>query len=399
MSFRSPRVLYVAHVPPDGESGARVRCRQVLRALQEIGKVEMVFLNLEMRNLFSVGKPGCILAHEFAVQQPSIGIAGKIRRSLDPRTDYPNGWGVGQDALRRVHHSLEQFDLIWFFNSSTADMFPDCAWPRSVVDVDDIPSSYFRTSLRLKNGLVHNVNALRRLFLWQRREKRFGDRFTVLTVCSEEDKQYLTRMGVTAPIHVVPNGFERPRVEPLRDPAIPPRVGFIGTFEYSPNREGIEWFVRECWPRIKRQVPGARLRLVGSGSDDIHLKAAGSDIDGLGWVPDPTEELQTWSVMVVPILSGAGTRVKIAHGLSRKCPIVSTGLGAFGYGVEDGCEMYIRDSASSFADACVSALTRPEEAAQMAERGWSRFVESWTWEATRPLVWAAAEDCLRRNSR
>jgi glycosyltransferase involved in cell wall biosynthesis len=251
----------------------------------------------------------------------------------------------------------------------------------------------------LKNGLVHNVNALRRLFLWQRREKRFGDRFTVLTVCSEEDKQYLTRMGVTAPIHVVPNGFERPRVEPLRDPAIPPRVGFIGTFEYSPNREGIEWFVRECWPRIKRQVPGARLRLVGSGSDDIHLKAAGSDIDGLGWVPDPTEELQTWSVMVVPILSGAGTRVKIAHGLSRKCPIVSTGLGAFGYGVEDGCEMYIRDSASSFADACVSALTRPEEAAQMAERGWSRFVESWTWEATRPLVWAAAEDCLRRNSR
>jgi hypothetical protein len=50
---------------------------------------------------------------------------------------------------------------------------------------------------------------------------------------------------------------------------------------------------------------------------------------------------QTWSAMIVPIRVGGGTRVKIAQALSRKCPVVSTSLGAFGYNVIDRGEILI----------------------------------------------------------
>jgi polysaccharide biosynthesis protein PslH len=125
-----------------------------------------------------------------------------------------------------------------------------------MVDIDDVRSTYELAALRI-GGPLDRLKALRELFRWRRREKLLGARFNVLTVCSEHDRDYLRRMGVDAPIHVVPNGFEKPRVEPLRRPVTPPRIGFVGAFDYLPNREGVSWFLRsaglgssaKCWTR------------------------------------------------------------------------------------------------------------------------------------------------------
>jgi hypothetical protein len=55
-------------------------------------------------------------------------------------------------------------------------------------------------------------------------------------------------------------------------------------------------------------------------------------------------------------------------GFSQKCPMVSTSLGADGYRVRSGCEMYLADSAEAFADDCIRLIREPEKAGQMAER-------------------------------
>ena len=155
--------------------------------------------------------------------------------------------------------------------------------------------------------------------------------------------------------------------------------------------------MKECWPRIKREVPDVRLRVAGRYSDGP-LKPLGPDVDALGWVEDIDAEMATWSAMVVPILLGAGTRIKIALGFSRKCPMVSTSLGAYGYDIRDGEGMFLADGPEAFAGACVRLIQRPEEAVKMAERAYRKFLENWTWEAIQPSIWTAAEDCLRRSA-
>ena len=397
---KSPRILYVSSEwPAEGAFGGALRSSSMLRALQQMGTVEVLVLDDETRNtdFISERSKGYTVAGTLEVSlRPNESLIERIRWTLDPRSDYPIGCGVGQGALQSVLHSLDEFDLIWFFQLRSPDAFPNKAWRRSVVDIDNIPSMYERATLQKGCGTLDRFLALRRLLSWRRREKWLGDRFDVLAVCSEEDRKYLRHIGIKVPIHVIPNGFERPLVEPVRSPATPPRIGFIGLFEYSPNREGIRWFVNDCWPRIKYEVPEARLRLVGQDSDGP-LKPHGADIDGLGWVANPSDEMRTWSAMVVPLHVGAGTRIKIAHGFSQKCPIVSTTLGAYGYGAIDGREMYLADSAEAFSKACIRAIREPERAAQMAERAWRQFTERWTWDAIRPRVWAAAEECLRLN--
>ena len=359
----------------------------------------MAILDKDKRTEDPIAETGCEFPVAYAMDvkpRPNKGLIEKLRWTFDPRTDYPHGCGVGDEAAQRVLRGVKDFDLVWFFRLRSPDMFPNSAWRRSVVDVDDLPSTYEHATLRVGEGPHERLSALRRLIAWQRREKLLGDRFTVLTVCSEGDKKRLNKLGVEAPIYVIPNGFEKPQTEPLRIPAAPARIGFVGLFDFFPNRDAIQWFVKQCWPLIKHRVPDARLRLVGQDSNGF-LQQFGPDIDLLGWLPNTSDEIKTWSAMVVPIRVGAGTRIKIAHGFSQKCPIVSTSFGAYGYEVADGRELYLADSAEAFSDACIKAIREPEETAQMAERAWSKFLENWTWDAIRPQVWAAAEDCLRRN--
>lgn len=394
----SPRILYITPFWPGGrEIGARVRSVSVLRALREIGTVEVIVLDDEKATSTAIATPACELNGADGIEverRPNKGLSEKLRWTLDPRSPYPNGCSLSAESLRRVLGNLEAFDLVWFFKLRSPDMFPSIAWKGSVVDVDDVPSTYERAKLRAARGLRERLLACRNLFTWRRREKLLGERFTVLSVCSQEDREYLERLRVKASIHVIPNGYDKPCVEPVRSPADPPRIGFIGLFDYFPNLEGLHWFVSRCWPRIKRQVPGARLRLVGPGSDGPS-KPLLPDVEGLGWIADPAKEIRSWSVMVVPIRTGAGTRVKVAQAFSQKCPLVSTSLGAFGYGPMDGQNMYLADSVEAFSDACIKAIRDPERATQMAERAWHEFLEKWTWDAVSPRVWAAAEDCLR----
>jgi glycosyltransferase involved in cell wall biosynthesis len=149
---------------------------------------------------------------------------------------------------------------------------------------------------------------------------------------------------------------------------------------------------------VKRDVPGARLRLVGKDSD-APWKPEASDVQALGYLTDPADEIATWSAMIVPVLHGAGTRVKIADGFSRKCPVVSTYLGAYGYDVRNGRELLLADDPREFAAACVAFIRDRTAARAITERAYKAFLEKWTWDAVAPRVCAAAKDALRLNSR
>jgi len=384
----------------DSSSASEVRSAQIQNALEQIGHVATLVLDDADDvpcNATSVASELKNVPRLRVRSQPPHNVRAKLNWIFNSRSQWPHGVAAERGALDRLLEMQKAFDLIWFFKFRSANFFPRWNWPSSVVDIDDVPSTFEKSVLRTTRSVSKRVSTSVRVWSWRRREKLIGERFSVITVCSEEDKQYLRNLGVDAPIHVVANGFNQPNVPPTRTPSNPPRIGFIGVFDHGPNLEGIRWFVKECWPRIKTQVPDARLRLVGRFSDGP-LKPEGIDIDALGWMADPTSEIGTWSSMIVPVHLGAGTRGKIAHAFSLKCPVVSTPLGAHGYDAHDGVEMFLADSGDAFAEACVRTVRQPVLAAAVAERAWQRFLERWTWDAIRPHVWAAVDQCLRMKT-
>jgi len=317
-------------------------------------------------------------------------VCNKFRRAFDTRFLDVHGYACTAEDRTRIDALVDRYDLVWILNSRTPNIIQRWFWPHSHLDIDDIPSTYLRTVAQNGTGIVKRLKSGLQQRLMHRRELRIPERFSSVSVCSNEDKAYLANDR----IHVIPNGFERPASDPPRHPAPQsPRLGFIGLYSYAPNLDGIRWFLAECWPSIRLAVPGIRLRLIGRETDGP-LRPSDPDVDALGWVQNPTQEIATWSAMIVPIRFGGGTRIKIAEAFSRKCPAVSTHLGAFGYGVENGEHLLLADSAREFSNACVTLLHNPAQGLRLAENAWSAFLKQWTWDAIATKVRSAANASL-----
>lgn len=398
MNNRSLRILYVTSCwPCDKSHGSQLRALHIGRALQYFGRPSLVVAGahpIESEVRTKTAAEYDIAGEINVLPCPHRGLTFRAASILNPNFTNIHGVAAGAADEAWLADFQKQFDLTWFFNLRTANYFAKACWRGSVVDVNDLPSTMERSRLRTGLNLGSRLKSTLRLWELCQHERRLRRRFDVLAVCSEADRRML---GNRPGIHVIPNGVSKPVSLPERKPSQPPRIGFMGLYSYEPNLDGVRWFIRHCWDSVKAEIPGVRLRLVGEASDGP-LKPDDSSVDGLGWVERPEAEIASWSLMIVPIRFGGGTRVKVADAFSKKCPLVSTRFGALGYDVQHGRELLLADDPDEFAAACVSLITGPQAASAMAERAYRKCLEQWTWEAIAPRVWETVEECLRLNS-
>lgn len=236
----------------------------------------------------------------------------------------------------------------------------------------------------------------RRAFSWKRHERLCLERFDLLTVCKEAD---LGAFGDPSRVRVVPNGFQPPESFTPPGGRRGDRLGMIGDFNYLPNHDGLRWFMREVWRQVRARVPTAELRLIGKGSEAIATEFSGVGVVGLGFVPDVAKEIGTWSCMIVPTRLGGGTHLKVAEGLARRVPIVTTTHGSRGYQLVPGEQAFVTDDPGSYARACVTLLSDSSVRERVSEAGWKLFNDHYSWDSIQPAVERVVADCLSRKHR
>jgi polysaccharide biosynthesis protein PslH len=393
------KILYISqHLPWKKSCGSEMRAFFIRQALEAIGNVHMVVAHPERLSECEQKRLEDLPAiHYMNIHRvPSGGIVKKARWVFDPMIPHPHGNGVDLENDLLVRLEAQKYDLVWFNKLRTANSFSTWSWPHSVVDIDDVPSTFEYSIMRSSCNPIQKLFSGVRHISWRRREGLLDRRFSVLAVCSDDDRSYLEKMNMIAPIHVIPNGAELPLRLAPRNPSFPPRIGFVGLLDYFPNREGLNWFLKSCWPLIRRHAPETRLRIAGKGGETI-VNGNSGEIDSLGYVHDLEAEIATWSAMIVPIRIGGGTREKIAYGFGLRCPIVSTSLGASGYDIQSGEEILLADAARDFADSCIKIIRHQVDVFDLTEKAHQKFLLNWNWDAISRRVWAAAEDCFRLN--
>lgn len=396
MSSPRPKILYLTpHWPHAPSYGSQIRALHIGRLLQQCGDVQLVlFQRPGSREYPGLDATRAEFGSEVILQVARKRIEGlreRLRHELDPWFINTDGWIPAAGEAERLQQLIAGHDLVWIHGLFTADNMGLARCRKAVLDIDDIFSQYYGSALRHSNTWTQRLRNARHLWLWKRRERILLQRFGVITVCSDDDRRYL---GGDARLHTVPNGYGMSAEEPLeRNLAEPPRIGFVGTLKYPPNRDGMRWFAEHVWPRIKQAHPSVRLRLVGAATDSL-AGSFGQDVDGLGWVDDPAAEFATWNLSIVPVQVGGGTRIKIAEAFSRKCPVVATSWGAFGYDVKSGEELLLADGPEEFSRACLSLLQDTDAAQRMADCAWRKYARCWTWSAIGSNVTAAVEHCL-----
>ena len=201
-------------------------------------------------------------------------------------------------------------------------------------------------------------NPLKRLFLatMARRlavfERRYLAQFDAVAAITEADAQRLRALGCPEPVAFIPAGVDLSRFRP--DPVLvaKPRTLFmIGSLNWLPNQEGLEWLLREVWPTIHAEMPDVELHVAGTGPPAELLRPRTDNVVVHGFVESASVFMQQYELMLVPLLSGGGMRVKIVEGMALGKAILSTHLGAEGIAGRDGHDLVLRDSAADWIDA------------------------------------------------
>lgn len=176
--------------------------------------------------------------------------------------------------------------------------------------------------------------------------------FDGIAVFTEQDKSTLLEYGTKIPIEILPVGINLDHYKPDYSKTDFPTLFFLGSLDWLPNREGIEWFLENFHKELTEGDLRVRFYVAGN---DIPERFDDYEVMGKifiqGEVDDALEFLNSKSIMIVPLLSSGGMRVKIVEGMAMQKCIISTALGAEGINYENGVNILIANNQDEFYEA------------------------------------------------
>ncbi len=243
----------------------------------------------------------------------------------------------------------------------------------------------------------------------RRYETRHLNTCDALVPITEEDARDFRSLGCTRPIHVLPGGvdFDEDAEQQESDGGVPSAlasispachseragrrageesptheaasagneaasagntaapIGFLGSLDYRPNQGAAVWIAEELGPRLRGEV-----HIAGSNAPRWlreRLEASGVAFDGE--IPDAKAFIRSMGVMVAPLFSGGGMRIKILEAMALGKPVVATTIGAAGIGVRHGEDILLADDPDAFAAAVSELLDDPAKARTIGEAG------------------------------
>lgn len=178
---------------------------------------------------------------------------------------------------------------------------------------------------------------------------------------SEQDRQTLCQEFGVHNVSTIPTGVDTDFFRPLDEALQPGCLVFVGSMDWDPNDDGIMWFLRDVYPRIREAVPNASLLVVGRNPSSRLRAVAATEasVKLTGWVSDVRPHLAQAEVVVVPLRVGGGTRIKIPEAMAMGKAVVATPVGAEGLPFRDGKEIRVAEGPEAFAQTVIELLANP----------------------------------------
>lgn len=127
-------------------------------------------------------------------------------------------------------------------------------------------------------------------------------------------------------------------------------ITFLGGETHFPNKDAVDWFIENCWSKIKEIYPQITLKIIGVWSEESKLYYKNdSSITFRGFVDDLSVELKN-SIFIAPIRIGSGVRMKIIEAINIGCPIISTTVGMEGLDFINNIDFLVANTPKDFVD-------------------------------------------------
>jgi glycosyltransferase involved in cell wall biosynthesis len=199
---------------------------------------------------------------------------------------------------------------------------------------------------------------------------------------SEADLAAAHKLCPGARLRYAPNVVDVAAIEPVVALTGERRALFLANFDYKPNQTALDFLLDEVFPRVWKELPDAKLALVGAGLGQP--PSSDPRVETLGFVDDLRAAYARSSCAVVPLLQGGGTPLKLIEALAYGLPAIATPRAVAGLGLCHGEHCLVADGDQAFADALVRVLR--DGAPEIAQAGRRLAEERYSIEALSTLL-------------
>jgi len=214
---------------------------------------------------------------------------------------------------------------------------------------------------RLLAGL--DLTAAEKVMFDKAKAKEFADleKYDAVVTVTDTDKHILEKEGLSRPVYTSNSAINTPSFPYSITPG---NLTFIGGYGHLPNVEGIDWFCNEVVPLLKDKQ--LTLNVIGKGWPESYAECRDVTVNLKGFV-EHLSDVALGSIMIVPILSGSGMRMKILEAAAMSLPIVTTTVGVEGLDFVDGESCVIADTPEGYANAIIRLMEDAEYRKMLGE--------------------------------
>lgn len=266
-------------------------------------------------------------------------------------------WGEGQNGLADLQ-VLEDIEKI--INDNNIDIVQvEYSFIMDIVYAlpDNVKKIFIHHELRFaKQETLMNQISERLAYDRYQYKKCLSEEIQILNqydcvvTMSDVDKEKLQTIGVKTKVESSPSFIPTPQIPTFRDSSN--RLSYVACGGHYPNEEGLLWFLEKVHPLLIKEVD-YKLDICGTQWNVEKFNVKNFAFHGF---VENLNDIVPGSIMIIPILSGSGMRMKILEAVNNAVPFVSTSVGAEGMNFENGKDCFIEDNPSSFAQRILELL-------------------------------------------
>ncbi|WP_136526861.1 glycosyltransferase family 4 protein [Geomonas ferrireducens] len=361
------RILWLSHlIPYPPKAGVLLRSYNLLLQLARVHDVDLLsFVQMGYLETFYPSYESGIADTRQALsafckhvefipipsEQRPLGKYFLAAKSLFTKKPYSINWlssPLYSKSLSRLV-AENRYDIIHFDTISLAPYRLFCPSVKTVLDHHNIESH-----MMLRRA--ENAHLLARPYYWQEGlrlrsyERKVCSHFDLHITCSELDAQRLLKVDPGLSVKVMPNGVDPLYFCPAGRNTADKTVIFVGSMNWYPNVEAMRYFISAVWPALKREVPDAKLHVVGAHPPRSLLDLAQLDpsITFFGFVSDVRPYLEEATVYVCPITDGGGTKLKLLDAFAMGKAVVAHPIACEGINAKHGESIMLATTAEEF---------------------------------------------------
>lgn len=191
-------------------------------------------------------------------------------------------------------------------------------------------------------------------------ENNIINKFDAIVALTNEDKKLFEDASCKVPVVIAPIGVNTNEYDLPEKNSDTNKLSLfhLGSMDWMPNLEAVEWLLANIWQKVLEENKDVTLYIAGKNMPQKFFSINSTNLIVDGEIKDAKKYMSTKTIMIVPLLSGGGMRVKIIEGLALGKIIISTTIGAEGIEYTNGKNILIANTPEEFCNAIASCANK-----------------------------------------